>query len=139
MKKSRACFILTTFMTVLLAASADAMADVVAIVNNANTSADKATVGKLYTLEAKTWPDGSPAKLYDLSGNSERETFYLVYTGKTAGNVKALRAKEVFTRRAVPIKMLNSETEMVNEIAKDKNAVGYVNESSANGSVRIVH
>lgn len=123
----------------LLAFSGSAVAGVVAIVNKANTSADKAMIGKLYTGEAKSWSDGEQAKLYDLSGESERESFCKAYTGKSAGAIKATWAQAVFSGRGVPPKMLDSDAEVKSEVAKDKNAVGYVNESSVDGSVRAVH
>lgn len=139
MKNLKTLLMSSIVMAALCATSGNAVADVVAIVNKANTAADKATIAKLYTLEAKTWADGSPAKLYDFSGNSERETFYIVYTGKTAGNAKAIWSKAAFSGRAVPPKMLASEADVKNEVAKDKDAVGYVNESSADASVRVIH
>lgn len=129
--------------SVFLAASffaspGSAFADVVAIVNKANAVADKAMISKLYTLEAKSWSDGAPAKLYDSSVESEREQFCKAYTGKSAGAVKSIWAKAVFSGRAVPPKMLESEADIKSEVAKDKNAVGYVNESSVDSSVRVV-
>lgn len=129
----------TIFIAGLFATSGNAVADVVAIVNKANTAADKTMIGKLYTIEAKAWPNGTPAKLYDLPGGAEREVFYMVYTGKTAGNVRSIWAKEVFAGRAVLPKVLPSEAAVLKEVANDKNAVGYVNESSVDGSVRAVH
>lgn len=125
-------------MAVLLASSGNAVAAVVAIVNKANTAADKATIGRLYTLEAKSWSDGELAKLYDLSGQSEREAFCQDYTGKSASAIKSTWARAVFTGRAVPPKMLDSDAEVKNEVANDKSAVGYVDESSVDGSVRVV-
>ena len=125
-------------IAVLFASSGSAVAGVVAIVNKANTSADKATIGKLYTGEAKSWSDGAAAKLYDLSGESDREAFCKAYTGKSAGAIKSTWAQVVFSGRGVPPKVLDSDADVKNEVAKDKNAVGYVNESSADGSVRIV-
>jgi ABC-type phosphate transport system substrate-binding protein len=125
-------------MVVLLASSVSAIAGVVAIVNKANTAADKATIGRLYSLEAKSWPDGAQAKLYDLSGQSAREAFCQAYTGKSASAIKSSWARAVFTGRAVPPKVLDSDSEVKNEVANDKNAVGYVDESSVDGSVRAV-
>lgn len=139
MKQFRTWLFPFVLMAVLLASSASAVADVVAVVNKANTAADKATIGKLYTLEVKSWSDGATAKLYELSGASEREAFCMAYTGKSASTIKAIWAKAVFTGRAVPSKVLNSDADVKNEVAKDKNAVGYVNESSVDESVRAVH
>lgn len=125
-------------MAVLLASSGSAVAGVVAIVNKANTGADKATIGRLYSLEAKSWSDGALAKLYDLSGQSEREAFCQAYTGKSASAIKSTWARAVFTGRAVPPRVLDSDSEVKNEVANDKNAVGYVDESSVDGSVRVI-
>lgn len=138
MKQFKLRIMPSILMAALFALSGNAVAGVVAIVNKANTAADKATIGKLYTLEAKSWSDGAPAKLYDLSGESEREAFCMAYTGKSAGAIKSTWAKAVFTGRAVPPKVLNSDAEVKNEVAKDKNAAGYVNESSVDESVRAV-
>lgn len=138
MKQLKTWLMPSILMAVLLSSSASAFADVVAIVNKANTAADKAAIGRLYTLEIKSWSDGSSAKLYDLSGNSEREAFYQAYTGKSAGAIKSIWAKAVFSGRGVPPKVLDSDADVKNEVAKDKNAVGYVNESSVDGSVMAV-
>jgi ABC-type phosphate transport system substrate-binding protein len=138
MKQFNTWFMPSLLMAVFFTASASAIADVVAIVNKANTSASKSDIARLYSLETKTWADGSTAKLYDLSGTSERDTFYMAYTGKNAAGAKSSWAKAVFTGRATPPKMLDSDNAVKNEVANDKNAVGYVNESSVDGSVRIV-
>lgn len=138
MKQFKTWFMPSLLMAALFTASASAMAGVVAIVNKANTSADKAMIGQLYSLEAKSWPDGSQAKLYDQSGESTREAFCKAYTGKAASAIKSTWAKAVFSGRAVPPKVLESDSDVKNEVAKDKNAVGYVDESSVDGSVRVV-
>jgi ABC-type phosphate transport system substrate-binding protein len=138
MKQFKTWLMPSILIAVLFAASGSAVAGVVAIVNKANSVADKATIGKLYTLEAKSWSDGAPAKLYDLSGENEREEFCMAYTGKSAGAIKSIWAKAVFTGRAVPPRVLNSDADVKNEVAKDKNAVGYVNESSVDESVRVI-
>jgi len=138
MEQLTARFMPSILMALLFALSGNAVAGVVAIVNKANTSADKATIGKLYTLDAKSWPDGVQAKLYDSSVESEREAFCQAYTGKSASAIKSTWAKAVFTGRAVPPKVLDSDVDVTNEVAKDKNSVGYVDESNVNGSVRVV-
>jgi ABC-type phosphate transport system substrate-binding protein len=138
MKQSQTWLMAPILMTVLFASSGNAIAGVVAILNNANTAADKATIAKLYTLETKSWPDGSQAKLYDSSDQSEREAFCQAYTGKSAGAIKSIWAKAVFTGRAVPPRVFDSDVDVTNEVAKDKNSVGYVDESNVTGSVRVV-
>lgn len=139
MKQFKTWLMPSILLALFFTVSGSAIAGVVAIVNKANTTADKAMVGKLYTGEAKSWSDGSAAKLYDLSNETEREAFCQAYTGKSAGAIKSTWAQAVFSGRGVPPKMLDSEADIKAEVAKDKNAVGYINESSVDGSVRAVH
>jgi ABC-type phosphate transport system substrate-binding protein len=138
MKQSKTWLMPSILMAALLAASAGATAGIVAIVNPANTSADKSTISRLYTGETKSWSDGSQAKLYDLSDENARDEFCKAYTGKSAGAIKTGWAKAVFSGRAVQPKVLDSDSDVKSEVARDKNAVGYVNESSVDGSVRAV-
>lgn len=138
MKRSKTPFLPSILVTVLLVASASAFADVVAIVNKANLSADKSTIGRFYTGETKSWSDGAQAKLYDLSDESARNEFCMAYTGKSAGAIKTAWAKAVFAGRATPPKLLDADRDVKNEVARDKNAVGYVNESSVDASVRVI-
>lgn len=138
MKRFKSWLMPSILMAGLFASSGSAVAGVVAIVNNANTAADKATIGRLYNVEAKTWSDGAPAIIYELSVETEREAFCQAYTGKSASAIKSAYSKAVFVGRASPRKVLNSDAEVKNEVAKDKNAVGYVDESSVDGSVRAV-
>jgi ABC-type phosphate transport system substrate-binding protein len=138
MKQLKTWLMPTILMAALFASSASAVAGVVAIVNKDNTSADKNTISRLYSVEDKFWSDGSAAKLYDQSGESPREAFYKAYTGKSAADMRSTWAKAVFTGHATPPKKLDSDAEVKNEVAKDKNAVGYVDESSVDGSVRAV-
>ena len=138
MKQFKTWLMPSILMAVLFTSSASAEAGVVAIVNKANTSADKATISKLYTLESKSWSDGEQAKLYDLAGESAREEFCMAYTGKSVAAIKSIWAKAVFTGRATPPKVFSSDSDVKSEVAKDKNAVGYVNESSVDDSVRAI-
>ena len=123
----------------MLITTANAMADgVVAIVNNANTSADKATIGKLFTGRAKSWSNGDRAKLYDLSDQGERDAFCNTYTGKDAGAIKAIWAQAVFAGRGVPPEVLSSDDAVKKAVASEKNAVGYIKESSVDSTVKVV-
>jgi hypothetical protein len=139
MKPVKTMLISAIFILALLASSANSFAGVVAIVNNANTAADKKMIGRLYSLEIKAWPDGARAILYDLSEDSEREDFCITYTGKSADMIDSNLAKSVFVGRSKPHKIFKTDSEIIDAVAKEKDAVGYVKESSLNNSVRVVH
>ncbi len=136
--KNRTRLILSILIWSLFVSSANAVAGVVAIVNKANTYADKKTIGRLYTLEIKAWPDGSRAILYESSSESVRNEFCNTYTGKSADIIETDLAKAVFVGRSKPHKIFKSDADIVEEVSKEKDAVGYVNESSLKDSVRAV-
>ena len=138
MKRLKPMLMPSLMFLAMLASSSSAVAAVVAIVNKANTVADKKMISKFYSLEAKSWPDGSRAILYETSIESEREEFSMSYTGKSAETLETNLAKAVFVGRSKPHKVLSSDASIIDEVSKDKDAVGYVNESSLNNSVRAV-
>ena len=138
MKQLKAWFIPALMIAALFTSSGNAVAGVVAIVNKANISADKETIGKLYSTQAKSWAGDTTAKLFDQSDEKLRDAFCQTYAGKAASIIKSSWAKAVFSGRGVPPKMLDSDADVKAEVAKNKDAVGYIDESSADGSVRIV-
>jgi hypothetical protein len=105
-------WIMPSLLMAVLASSASAFAGVVAIVNKANTTADKSTISKLYSVEDKFWADGTAAKLYDQSDEKVRDAFCKAYTGKPVATIKSIWAKGVFTGHAVPPKMLESDADV---------------------------
>lgn len=138
MKQLKTWLMPSILMVLMFAASPGAMAGVVAIVNKANASADKATIGQLYRLETQSWSGNINATLFDQFDHKKRNEFYQGYTGKDVGDIRAIWGKAVFSGRAVPPKILESDSEVKKEVARDVNAVGYVDESSVDGSVRAV-
>ena len=93
----------------------------------------------LYLGKTTTLPAGGNAKLFDLSdSNPLREKFYQAATGKSASQVKSVWSRLVFSGRAVPPKELDSDDAVVKAVAADPSAVGYVDSSAVNGSVRAV-
>lgn len=93
----------------------------------------------LYLGKTSTLPAGGSAKLYDLAdSNPQREKFYQAATGKSASQVKSVWSRLVFSGRAVPPKELGNDAAMVKAVAADPSAVGYVDSSAVNGSVRAV-
>jgi len=133
-------FALASFAFALLGAVFQAYAgDVVMIVNKANDSADKATIIKIYSGEAKSWPNGESAAAFDLpEDNPSRAAFAGEVMGKNLSNMKALWAQNVFTGKAVPPKKLGSDDEVKKAVAAAKGAVGYIKAGSADDTVKVV-
>jgi ABC-type phosphate transport system substrate-binding protein len=138
MKHSK--LILATLAAATIGAFADAHAgDVVVIVNKGNDSADKATIVKVYSGEAKTWSNGDAVAAFDLpEDNPSRAAFAGEVMGKNLSNMKALWAQNVFTGKAVPPKKLASDDEVKKAVAASKGAVGYIKAGSADDTVKVI-
>ncbi|MFK2878832.1 type 2 periplasmic-binding domain-containing protein [Rhodanobacter hydrolyticus] len=120
---------------------APAFAGTVVIVSASSPvkSLSKDDAAALYLGKTTSLPAGGNAKLFDLAdSNPLREKFYQAATGKSASQVKSVWSRLVFSGRAVPPKELGSDDAVVKAVAADPSAVGYVDSSAVNGSVRAV-
>ena len=113
-----------------------ARADVVVIVS-AQSSAAKITpdqisrvyLGKSNTMTPVDIANPSPA----------RREFYTKVIGKSEAQVKARRLSLVITGKGSSPKELPSGAEVVKAVAADPNAIGYVDRSYVNMTVKIVY
>jgi ABC-type phosphate transport system substrate-binding protein len=118
-----------------LAWSSFAQAEVVVIVNpkNAAASMTAAQVADIFL--------GKDTSLtpFDLpSSSAPRGEFYTKVAGKDEAQVKAVWARLVFTGKSQPPKELASSAEVVKQVASGEKAIGYVDKSAVDGSVKAV-
>jgi ABC-type phosphate transport system substrate-binding protein len=67
-----------------------------------------------------------------------RETFYTKVTGKSAAQVKAAWSRLVFSGKATPPKEVANSAEVKKLVASSPNAVGYIEKSAVDGSVKVL-
>jgi ABC-type phosphate transport system substrate-binding protein len=68
-----------------------------------------------------------------------RSQFYTKVAGKDEAQVKAIWSKLVFTGKATPPKELASNGDVVKAVSADPNAIGYVDKTAVDGSVKVVY
>jgi ABC-type phosphate transport system substrate-binding protein len=133
--------LLSTVMLLFgLAVQAQAQ-EVVAVVSSKSpvTALDSAQVADIFLGKSTRFPDGSPATPIDLNEESAlRERFYSQYTGKSPAQVKAHWAKIIFTGRGQPPRQAMSTAEAKKLIAENPNAIGYIDASQVDNSVRVL-
>jgi ABC-type phosphate transport system substrate-binding protein len=118
-----------------------ANAEIVVIVNAKNSLASLSAeqVAALYLGNATTFPDGSAAALADQPESASiRGDFYQKATGRSASQVKATWARLTFSGKGTPPKELKSDAEVKAFVASDPKAIGYVDSSAVDGSVKAV-
>lgn len=113
---------------------------IVVIVNKENGNpVDKDLIVKIYTGATKAWPDGTPAfPLDQAESNPIRGQFYNDVIGKSKVTMRAIWAQNIFSGKALPPKLANPDEQMKDIVRSNKNAIGYIKASSADGSVKVI-
>jgi ABC-type phosphate transport system substrate-binding protein len=120
---------------VMLALIQQAHADVVVIVSAKNNgkSMTPDEISQIYLGKSTSM------KPVDTAGTPIRSQFYTKVAGKDDAQVKAIWSKLVFTGKATPPKELSSSTDVVKAVAADPAAIGYVDKSAVDSTVKIVY
>lgn len=135
----RKIFASLTFAALALG-TLSAHADIVVIVNPKNPAASLTAeqVSALYLGSSTTFPDGGGAALADQPESASiRGDFYQKATGRSASQVKATWARLTFTGKATPPKELKTDADVKAFVASDPKAIGYIDSSAVDGSVKV--
>jgi ABC-type phosphate transport system substrate-binding protein len=126
---------------VLALTTAPAMADVVAVVSSksAVTTLSKNQITDIFLGKVRRFPDGTAAVAIDQAdGSAARDEFYMRLAGKTAAQLTAYWSKIIFTGRGQPPPAVSDDIEMKKLISANPAAIGYIDRSSVDDSVRVV-
>jgi len=119
----------------------NASADIVVIVNPKNPAASLSAeqVAALYLGNTTTFPGGGAVSLADQpEAAGIRGKFYEKATGRSAAQVRATWARITFTGKGTPPKELKSDADVKAFVAADPKAIGYVDSSAVDSSVKAV-
>jgi ABC-type phosphate transport system substrate-binding protein len=125
----------------LTLSAAAANADVVVIVNPKNPAANMTAeqVAAIFLGNSTTFPDGGAVALADQpEAAGIRGDFYQKATGRSVAQVKATWARLTFSGKGAPPKELKSDADVKAFVAGDPKAIGYVDSSAVDGSVKAV-
>ncbi len=128
-------------MAGLLALSQAASAQVAVIVNpkSAVAAMTQEQVAAIFLGKSATLPSGATAVPADLpEGSATHELFYSKAAGKTSAQVKATWARLTFSGKATPPKELGSAADVKKHVAANPDAIGYIEKSAVDGSVKVV-
>ena len=118
-----------------------ANAEIVVIVNPKNPAANLSAeqVEAMFLRNANAFRDGGGVALADQAeGAGIRSEFYQKATGRSIAQVKATWARITFTGKATPPKELKSDADVKAFVASDPKAIGYVDSSAVDASVKAV-
>jgi ABC-type phosphate transport system substrate-binding protein len=118
----------------LISASA-AQAELVVVVNPANAAASMTAEQVADVFLGKST---SLTPVDQANSSASRGQFYTKVTGKDAAQVKAIWARLIFTGKATPPKEVGTGADVKKAVASDPKAIGYIDKSEADGSVKTV-
>lgn len=117
-----------------------AHADWVIVVNPSNNVAiSKQDIEELYLAKSKSFSDGSLAIPLNHEEDKEiREAFDDQVIGKTPSQMKSYWAKLLFTGKAVPIKQMSTDQEVIELVRKNPSTIGYIDEANLTDAVKVI-
>jgi ABC-type phosphate transport system substrate-binding protein len=121
--------------------SASAQTDVVVVVSSKNpvTSLTAEQVTKIFLGKVVTFPNGQTALPIDQpEGSVIRDEFYSKVAHKNPSQLTAYWAKVIFTGDGRPPMLLVDNIAVRKAVAKNPNAIGYIDKSAVNRSVKVV-
>jgi ABC-type phosphate transport system substrate-binding protein len=112
-----------------------AYADVVVVVSakSSTTTMTSDEISQIYLGKSKAM------KPIETAGSPIRTQFYSKVAGKDEAQVKAIWSKLVFTGKATAPKELATSADVVKAVAADPNAIGYIDKSAVDSSVKVVY
>jgi len=116
-------------------------ADVVAVVSSTSTttSLSNAQVTDIFLGKVSRFPNGTLAVPIDQAeGSPVRDEFYATFAGKSPAQVRSLWAKIIFTGRGQPPKTVSNSIEVRKLLAANPQAIGYMERSSVDSSVKVL-
>ena len=116
-------------------------ADIFVIVNASNPTQnmDIQEVAALYLGKKQTFPQGGFARVFDCKNNDEvRESFFLKIAGMNLPRINAYWARLSFAGQETPPQFLPSEQAVLENVRKNRNAIGYVSALPKTPDVRVV-
>ena len=125
---------------VLIAFIAPLHAGVAVIVNpDNNQQLDPKQVRSIYLGKLRSFRNGDEIRPYDLPANStDWNRFVEKVLRKTPSTLNAYWARMLFSSKGKPPRTMDSELEVLNEVASRKNAIGYINSNLVDNSVRVL-
>ncbi|NOH18994.1 phosphate ABC transporter substrate-binding protein [Vibrio cyclitrophicus] len=120
--------------------SFNAAAGMVVIGNSAGADAlTNADVKKLFMGKSNQLGNGSKVQIVELVDGAEgRIAFHEVATGRSESQLQSAWARLVFTGKAEAPVQVADYSAVINQVALNTNAIGYVDEAALTGDVKVL-
>lgn len=131
---------LATLGLLLMCTAVEAAAEVVVVVgrNSPIQSLDRHNINDIFLGNATTLPNVGKVTPLDSGEESVRAEFYQDFTGRNLSQIKSHWARNIFTGRGYPPKVINSIDELKSLLQSNPKAIGYVRPDKVDESMRVL-
>ena len=124
---------------VLSLCSVSVFAEVAVIINPSNTSTiDIDAIKKIYLGKNKSFDNGTKVSPVDQNGNAVADEFNDKVVGKSSSQINAYWSKLVFTGKGTPPGKLDSDQAVIDFVAANKDAIGYIDSAKVSDKVKVI-
>jgi ABC-type phosphate transport system substrate-binding protein len=116
------------------------LADIAVIVHPSNNgTADADAIARVFLGKSKSLNDNTAVTpVAQVPEQASSEEFNNKVLNKNAAQLKAYWSQLVFTGKGTPPRELANDNDVVQHVAAQPNAIGYVSASAVNGSVKVL-
>ncbi len=121
----------------LLAMMQVAIADIAVIVNpvNGGVTLTRSDIQEIFLGVQGKLPNGASVYPVDQAANQPiRQRFYELVAGKSPVQMQSYWSRLIFTGKGNPPQVLSNGEAVMSHVASNKNAIGYIDASTAKGS-----
>lgn len=104
--------------------------------NNATISDEN--IKRMFLGKEKRFSDGQASVPVNLKEGEIKDTFNQTFLARSSAQVSAYWSKLIFTGKGTPPKEFSSEQEVLAYVASNKDAIGYIDTSLVNDSVKVI-
>lgn len=124
---------------VLSLCSVSVFAEVAVIINPSNTSTiDIDAIKKIYLGKNKSFDNGTKVSPVDQNGTAVADEFNDKVVGKSSSQINAYWSKLVFTGKGTPPGKLDSDQAVIDFVAANKDAIGYIDSAKVSDKVKVI-
>ncbi len=131
-------FLLCITILLLLAINNEAQIAVIANKSVPESSVSKTELLDLYSGDIKWWDNGDPVIIFDLKNNDDIKSDFYSFIGKTPSRMKTIWMKKMLSGEGDPPDALQSEKEMLDNVANTEGAIGFITLNKIDNSVKTI-
>ena len=136
MKKFNLIFV--TVLSVFFFQSAMAGVAIVVNTNSKLESANQTEVINLFLNKSQTLQGERLVPVDQSKGQAARTEFYENVVNKNESQLKAYWSRLIFTGKGLPPAEIGNDKNVIDKVASDPNAIGYISSDKVNSSVKVL-